>query len=313
MLPGCTSSPDHDYTIPDARLIHKYREYALTPVASNQMRKCRAVALDCEMANVEGGKREVVLLCAVDYLSGETLINRFVDPTKRVVNWRTRFSGVTAKAMNAARARGEALKGWKEARAELWKHVDASTILIGHSLNHDLDVLKMVHAKIVDSGILVRNAVGSGTGRQWGLKILCDMFLNIHVQTDNNKGHDCLEDVFAARELVLWATQNPQKLETWGELQDQLEKQKKEKTGERPRDKQDVKNKKPDGKEVTGKRPKRKQQPKKKAQTPKVSEGGTKDKVDNSFYDGDEILHWSDIAEDLGWPHPDTGYDPWSD
>ena len=34
-------------------------------------------------------------------------------------------------------------------------------------------------------------------------------------------------------------------------------------------------------------------------------------------YDDDdddrEILHWSDIAEDLGWPHPDTGYDPWSD
>jgi hypothetical protein len=29
--------------------------------------------------------------------------------------------------------------------------------------------------------------------------------------------------------------------------------------------------------------------------------------------DNVEELHWSDIAEDLGWPHPDTGYDPWSD
>lgn len=26
-----------------------------------------------------------------------------------------------------------------------------------------------------------------------------------------------------------------------------------------------------------------------------------------------EIIHWSDIAEESGWPHPDTGYDPWSD
>jgi len=26
-----------------------------------------------------------------------------------------------------------------------------------------------------------------------------------------------------------------------------------------------------------------------------------------------EILHWSDIAEDCGWAHPDTGFDPWSD
>lgn len=27
----------------------------------------------------------------------------------------------------------------------------------------------------------------------------------------------------------------------------------------------------------------------------------------------DEVLRWEGIAEDLGWPHPDTGYDPWSD
>lgn len=26
--------------------------------------------------------------------------------------------------------------------------------------------------------------------------------------------------------------------------------------------------------------------------------------------EGENILHWSDIAEDMGWPHPDTGYDP---
>jgi hypothetical protein len=33
---------------------------------------------------------------------------------------------------------------------------------------------------------------------------------------------------------------------------------------------------------------------------------------DSDEEDG-EVLDWSDIAEDLGWPHPDTGYDTWSD
>ena len=35
----------------------------------------------------------------------------------------------------------------------------------------------------------------------------------------------------------------------------------------------------------------------------------TEDKRD----DDDDALFWSDVAEDFGWPHPDTGYDPWSD
>ena len=50
--------------------------------------------------------------------------------------------------------------------------------------------------------------------------------------------------------------------------------------------------------------------------------GNGKSKVPNSglgsgyHYDSKddmEILRWKDIAEDLGYPHPDAGYDPWSD
>lgn len=292
-------------------MIQNYREYALAPMASNQTRKCRAVALDCEMAEVEGGKAEAVLLCAVDFLSGQILINRLIEPIKRVVNWRTRFSGVTAKAMAAAKAQGEVLKGWEGARAELWKHIDVSTILIGQALNNDLDVLRVVHANIVDSSILAKNAVNSKSGRRWGLKTLCDVFLNIDVQTNKHTGHDCLEDVMAAREVVLWALHNPQELERWGKLEEQREKSKKKMMSQQHRGKPDVKQKKPDEKEVARKRPEKKQQPKKQGQS--QTQGGTKHASDTPSSGGDEILHWSDIAEDLGWPHPDTGYDPWSD
>jgi hypothetical protein len=35
--------------------------------------------------------------------------------------------------------------------------------------------------------------------------------------------------------------------------------------------------------------------------------------MDIGYDEDDEILRWSDIAEDCGYPHPNTGYDPWSD
>jgi hypothetical protein len=37
------------------------------------------------------------------------------------------------------------------------------------------------------------------------------------------------------------------------------------------------------------------------------------DEEDFECDNSSETLRWSDIAEDCGWPHPDTGYDPWSD
>ncbi|KAI9768887.1 MAG: hypothetical protein M1839_003864 [Geoglossum umbratile] len=225
--PGCTSLPAHAYKGGQRELVTRCQEFASTPSHSLQARKkCQAVALDCEMAGVKGATSEVVLLCAVDYLTGETLVNKLIKPSKRVVDWRTRVSGVTAEAMAAAIAQGQALDGWQEARQELWSHVDADTVLIGHSLQNDLDVLRVVHTRVVDSAILARNAAGGR--RQWGLKSLCDELLGLEIQGYERKGHDCLEDTLAAREVVLWCTQNPQALEDWGRVKGEEEARKEE-------------------------------------------------------------------------------------
>jgi len=69
------------------------------------------VALDCEMAGIQGGSNELILVCMVDFLSGESLVNTLVEPTERVIDWRTRYSGVTQKAMATATAHGNTLKG----------------------------------------------------------------------------------------------------------------------------------------------------------------------------------------------------------
>lgn len=118
--------------------------------------------------------------------------------------------------MKKAISQGRALSGWSEAREKLWSVIDRDTILVGHALQHDLDVLRMVHTRVVDSAILTRNAVGMNSG-QWGLQRLCKELLSLQIRQNEGGVHDCLEDVLATRELVLWCTQNKAELDVWAE------------------------------------------------------------------------------------------------
>ena len=213
---------------PDPRTTAKYLEQASTPPPSPRRTKVQAVALDCEMAGVQGGASELVLLCAVDYLSGETLVNKLVRPLSRVVDWRTRYSGVSASMMTAAAMQGATLNGWKGARDALWEYIDADTILVGHALHHDLSVLRTIHTRIVDSSILTNKAAGPVCSRTWSLKTLCKDFLGIDIQTGGRKGHDCLEDALATRQVVLWCMQNPREFKRWGNIMKEEERLKSE-------------------------------------------------------------------------------------
>jgi DNA polymerase III epsilon subunit-like protein len=98
----------------------------------------------------------------------------------------------------------------------LFSFMDKSTILVGHALHHDLNVLKIAHDSRVDSEILAKAAIkrpGQNTGTS--LKELCDSLIGLGVQTMAN--HSCLEDSFAAREAVIYMTLHPEELATWAE------------------------------------------------------------------------------------------------
>lgn len=317
---GCLHYPSHTYTGPDRRLEAKYREYAPTPAASTTVPKRYAVSLDCEMAGLQGGANAVVLLCVVDFLTGETLVNAFVRPLERVIDWRTRTSGVTSQAIAAATARGEALNGWRKAREELWKHIDADTILVGHALQHDLDVLRIVHTRVVDSAVLTKKAVGPESVRQWGLRTLCQDFLDIDIQTHGRRGHDCLEDALAAREVVLWCLCRAEELESWAKIirEDEAE-QKAVREEEKRLRRQEKEQNKMHGFDDSG---------------PKALYGSSPEQWDddaanNNDDDNDDDDHealpyvgmpdelawpgpfdpWDEIAEDLGWRDPNGAYE----
>jgi hypothetical protein len=161
---------------------------------------------------------ELVRLCAIDFLSGEILVDIYVVPEQEVVAWRTKFSGVTKALLEEMKRQGRTVDGWQAAREFLWQYVDEDTILTGHSLYHDLKVLGMIHTRVVDSEIVTREAVGESCNRSWGLKTLCQQFLGTKIQTGAT-GHDCLEDTFAAREILLWCFNHPDRLITWAEVE----------------------------------------------------------------------------------------------
>jgi hypothetical protein len=200
----------------------KTGHFRQVPRSSDGLPKRRAIVLDCEMVQVEAGRRELAFLCAIDFLTGEVLIDNYVQPKTRVVNWDSRFSGVTPGAMNKAVKKGTALNGWEGARSKLWEFMDSETVLVGHSLNNDLDVLGIIHWNIVDSSIITSEAVfytvhaGEPLNRTWSLKTLTNELVNYDIQV-GKQGHSALEDAHATRDIVIWCLRYPEHLKVWAD------------------------------------------------------------------------------------------------
>jgi hypothetical protein len=161
---------------------------------------------------------ELVRICAVDFLAGEILVDTYVIPEQQVVAWRSKFSGVTKALLEEMKRQGQTVDGWQAARELLWQHIDEDTILIGHSLHHDLKALGMIHVRVVDSAIVTREAVEENCSRSRALKTLCQQFLGREIQA-GAAGHDCLEDPFAAREILLWCFNHPDRLSLWDDFE----------------------------------------------------------------------------------------------
>jgi DNA polymerase III epsilon subunit-like protein len=152
---------------------------------------------------------ELLQLCVIDYFSGTILLDMLVRPHAALKHYNTRFSGITEEMVNRAVAEGEFLDGWEAARFALWNLIDANTVIVGHALNYDLFQLKIIHYNIVDSAVAVPRLRSS----KHGLKFLANELTGKRIQTGSDMGHDCVEDALAARELVIWCSENQGALE----------------------------------------------------------------------------------------------------
>lgn len=195
-------------------------EFRNTHDPSPSKQSVAVLALSCIKVLMADGTHEVVKIAAIDVLNGRILMNNLVcsHPTRHVQDWRTNITGLTSyKDMEAARQDGyKVFKGWKAARAALWKFIDKETIIVGHNLRSDLDALRMIHGRAVDVAKLIEKAAnGPLSKQQLSLETLCRDLTMIHLSSHPSFGRDTLQNAFAARELALWKIKNEDKWSKW--------------------------------------------------------------------------------------------------
>jgi len=161
-----------------------------------------AVALDCEMVGCgEDGKRSVLARVSVVNEDGNVVLDTFVAPGERVVDYRTRVSGVRPADLRDA-------PPFKEIQRKTADILRGRT-LIGHALKNDLKCLLLDHPKSMtrDTALyrpLTRplradeRARISGAARGRGsrsLRELCKERLGLEIQAGE---HSSVDDARAA-------------------------------------------------------------------------------------------------------------------
>ncbi|XP_066500939.1 RNA exonuclease 1 homolog isoform X2 [Hoplias malabaricus] len=150
-------------------------------------------ALDCEMCYTKQGLE----LTRVTVINSDlkVIYDTFVKPESEVVDYNTRFSGVTEEDLENATMR------LRDVQAVLLNMFSAESILIGHSLESDLTALKLLHSTVVDTAAVFPHRLGLPYKR--ALRNLMADYLKRIIQ-DNVEGHDSSEDASACMELMIW-------------------------------------------------------------------------------------------------------------
>lgn len=146
------------------------------------------VAMDCEMVGVGGEEdRSVLARVSIVNYNGAQIYDSFVRPKEFVTDWRTKVSGVSPKNMPTARS----FEDVQASVAEILK----DSVLVGHAIKNDLDVLMIGHPKkdIRDTSRFI-GFRKYASGRTPSLKKLASEVLGVQIQSG---AHSSVEDARA--------------------------------------------------------------------------------------------------------------------
>lgn len=188
---GCEVRNTHVFKLTEPSLLHSVRPFVNTPEGAGLF----AAGIDCEMAYTTRGM-ELIRVTVVSWDNNSVLFDRIVKPAGTVLDLNTRFSGVSdLDAGIDVNGKHYPPQSFEETRKELFELISAKTILIGHGLENDLNTMRLIHERVVDTAILYpRHAT-----RTHSLKQLTWMFLSKTIQTGE---HDSSEDSRAAMDIV---------------------------------------------------------------------------------------------------------------
>ena len=211
---GCTEADSHVFKVTDKKRLASIWQFEHTP--ENTEPKKTPVSFDCEMGYTTLGL-EVIRVTAVSWPDSEELLDVLVRPYGEVLDLNTRFSGVSKKQYAQAVLYQESIADRTDeieavprplrkvespaaARQLMFDLLTSETPLIGHAIDNDLNVVRIIHPFVIDTVLLYPHP--KRLPLRMGLKALASQYLNRSIQAGDAAGHDSKEDAIATGDLV---------------------------------------------------------------------------------------------------------------
>lgn len=168
----------------------------------------KVYSLDCEMVQTSDDAFTLARISLISYPDGNVLIDEYVKPRLPITNYFTQYSGITPAILENVTTTLE------DIQQRLLEVLDSSTILLGHSLDSDLNALKLAHPFVIDTSIIYPHP--RGLPLRSSLKFLANKYLRREIQTGGATGHDSVEDAKAVLDLVKLKCEKGHK---WGTME----------------------------------------------------------------------------------------------
>ncbi|KAK7191763.1 hypothetical protein DPSP01_007201 [Paraphaeosphaeria sporulosa] len=152
----------------------------------------KVLAVDCEMCKDENDVSVLTRISLIDW-DGTVVMDKLVKPDTLIKDYVTQWSGITEEMLR------DVTTTLADIQKELLEILTPQTILIGHSLNSDLNAIKLTHPFLIDTGILFPHI--KGPPYKQSLKWLAQKFLRKDIQKGSD-GHDSIEDAKTCLHLV---------------------------------------------------------------------------------------------------------------
>lgn len=151
-------------------------------------------AVDCEFCDTASGK--VLTRISIVNFQSEVVYDTYVKPDEKITNYQTRYSGITEEILEGVTTTLE------EVQSKVLSIVSSSDILIGHSLESDLRVMRLRHPRVIDSALTYEHH--KGFPQKPGLRWLSEQYLKRLIQQGEatGNGHSSIEDLIASLDLI---------------------------------------------------------------------------------------------------------------